>query len=438
MAKPYTGVSIETRDFRKARIIKELGSGGQGTVYLVDYDGQKMALKWYHESTFKSIEQRRQFYDNLCKNIDNGSPSDDFLWPKDITHITHGSFGYIMDLRPDRFKELSVLLVGRKARFKSFRVTVDAMLNLVNAFRILHNSGYSYQDLNDGNFFFDPDTGECLICDNDNAAYEGNVTGILGKQRYMAPEVVLGQKMPDKYTDRFSMSVILFMMLMYLHPLEGEYSTPACMTAENEREFYGRVPVFVFDPEDGSNPPVKGVGDHAVAIWNELPEYLRKAYIRSFTKGSMTFENGGYKGARLVEREWLDVLLRFRNTICRCPSCGNEEFVSSTDAVCAACGDELPLFREIKLKKYSMPVYPGMLVRKAQLYECPEREALDPVFEVVGTEGFPGRDYIVNMSGETWRCITSSGAERLLAPGERMPAKAGIKASVFGAEFEII
>ena len=40
-------------------IIKELGRGGQGIVYLVDLNGDKKALKWY----LKSPDEK--FYKNL-------------------------------------------------------------------------------------------------------------------------------------------------------------------------------------------------------------------------------------------------------------------------------------------------------------------------------------------------------------------------------------
>ena len=36
-----------------------------------------------------------------------------------------------------------------------------------------------------------PETGDVLICDNDNVAPEGVTSGILGKARYMAPELSL-------------------------------------------------------------------------------------------------------------------------------------------------------------------------------------------------------------------------------------------------------
>lgn len=54
-------------------IVKELGRGGQGIVYLVDLNGEKKALKWY----LKSPDEK--FYKNLQQNILNGAPSDAFL-----------------------------------------------------------------------------------------------------------------------------------------------------------------------------------------------------------------------------------------------------------------------------------------------------------------------------------------------------------------------
>jgi DNA-binding helix-hairpin-helix protein with protein kinase domain len=40
---------------------------------------------------------------------------------------------------------------------------VNAALNITAGFRALHNKGYSYQDLNDGNFFINPQNGNVLI-----------------------------------------------------------------------------------------------------------------------------------------------------------------------------------------------------------------------------------------------------------------------------------
>ena len=57
---------------------KYLAEGGQGRVYLVDYKGEKKALKWY-----KNIGLGEEFKNNIRQNIKRGAPSDAFLWPLD-------------------------------------------------------------------------------------------------------------------------------------------------------------------------------------------------------------------------------------------------------------------------------------------------------------------------------------------------------------------
>ncbi|GHT94654.1 hypothetical protein FACS1894141_1740 [Spirochaetia bacterium] len=84
---------------------------------------------------------------------------------------------------------------------------VNATLWITEGFRELHRKGYRCQDLNDGNFFIKAQNGDVLICDNDNVSEYGKNSGIAGKARYMAPEVVLGKGQPGIKTDGFSLGV---------------------------------------------------------------------------------------------------------------------------------------------------------------------------------------------------------------------------------------
>ena len=63
----------------QATVIKELGRGGQGIVYLVELFGKKMASKWYLNAPDD------KFYKNLEANVKKGAPSDAFLWPLYVT-----------------------------------------------------------------------------------------------------------------------------------------------------------------------------------------------------------------------------------------------------------------------------------------------------------------------------------------------------------------
>ena len=289
MSTLKNGTKIKMKYGGEATVLDEFGAGGQGTVYKVSYNGKEYALKWYHKGVFKGKE--KEFYKNLENNIQKGSPTDAFLWPLAITDVCDGMFGYIMNIRPEGYYELTEFFVGTKKqkqiRFKSFEAIANAAINIIQGFRELHNSGYSYQDINNGNFFINPENGSVLICDNDNVSPYGVNLGILGKQRYMAPEVVQGKSDPNKQSDRFSLAVILFRLLFINHPLEGKYSTPPCMTKELERKYYGTDPIFVYDPIDSRNRPIPGTDSNLRTFWKVYPDYIKELFIEAFSKEVM-------------------------------------------------------------------------------------------------------------------------------------------------------
>ena len=77
---------------------------------------------------------------------------------------------------------------------------INWCIELVKSFKLLHEKGFSYQDLNDGSFFFDPETGDILICDNDNVTADKRSLGILGKMRYMdIPKYKVGFRILYKF-----------------------------------------------------------------------------------------------------------------------------------------------------------------------------------------------------------------------------------------------
>ena len=88
-------------------VVKDfLGDGGQGEVYLVEYNGGKYALKAYKN------EESSDFRYNLKNNIERGAPSDDFLWPKLLFDFDDGKIGYLIDFRPKNFVSFVYYLTG--------------------------------------------------------------------------------------------------------------------------------------------------------------------------------------------------------------------------------------------------------------------------------------------------------------------------------------
>lgn len=72
MSELQAGMQIELDDnMGTIQIVRKLGEGGQGYVYLVDYLGNQMALKWYKKGSIKDMEGFRK---NLQNNIREQAP----------------------------------------------------------------------------------------------------------------------------------------------------------------------------------------------------------------------------------------------------------------------------------------------------------------------------------------------------------------------------
>src|SRR5581483_10224847 len=187
----------------------------QGEVYRITVDGAGRALKWYYPHT-----ATREQLDTLVKLIQNGRPDDRFLWPEDLmAEDSKPGFGYLMPLRPARYKGISALLVRNVS--PSLKNLVTACANISDSFLQLHAKGWCYRDISQGNMFFGPDSGDILVCDNDNVGVDNSPTSVLGTPRFMAPEVVRGEALPSMQTDRFSLAIMLFLVLVNNHPLDG-------------------------------------------------------------------------------------------------------------------------------------------------------------------------------------------------------------------------
>ena len=390
-----------------ATIVKELGRGGQGIVYLVEVCGEKKALKWYLNAPDD------KFYRNLEHNIASGAPSDAFLWPEYLTEKQQGSYGYIMKLRPQNYYEFGNFLLA-KVSFKSFTAMLSAAMRICDGFMMLHRFGYSYQDLNDGNFFIDPQTGDVLICDNDNVMPQGEKSGIMGKARYMAPEIVAGG-IPDKYSDRFSLSVILFMLFYANHPFEGAKVVACpCMTESFEKRFYGREALFIYDPTDKSNLPVRVIHQNVIRRWPAFPQMLRDTFIEEFSKEKLQNPS-----SRMIEQNWKKIISTIRDSLVVCHHCAEETFVniSNTTDKCMNCGKDVDLSKRLVIKNRSLP-----LINKTFIY-VDEDNTPDGVV-TTDSNGFM---LIKIVSTETWTVETPSGKIKTVAQNEILPVKEGLK-----------
>lgn len=415
MSELKVGTQVKLRNGTSCKVKKELGRGGQGIVYLVEYNGKDYALKWY------IIPCSEAFYENLERNVKKGAPSPSFLWPEAVTEYQNDSFGYLMKLRPQGYEEIGAFMLA-KAKFSSVNCLLKACLEICTAFQKLHINGLSYQDMNDGNFFINPQTGDVLICDNDNVAPNGVNMGIAGKSGYMAPEIVEKETTPNRYTDYFSLSVILFILLHLNRPFEGAKTLSCpCITEELDKKFFGKECVFILDPNDNSNRPVRGVHTNVIRRWPLFPKLLQNAFIKTFSKEAILTPN-----KRLIDRDWQDILVQVRSLYVSCPICNKYTFIDlEKDAnVCMECGKNITKPLMIVLGKYQVPLIPGQKIYQCQISS--DNDYNKVVAEVIRNPNNPNKWGLNNFSGQSWIVITPSGEMKTVDNGKSMPLIQGL------------
>lgn len=398
-------------------IQKKIGEGGQGAVYAVDYNGKSYALKWYFSNYLRGLKPDCvRFYNNLVRNVDDGAPSKQFLWMQAvaITGKKSKGFGYIMDLRPENYREFTKFIKA-KEKFSNTRAVINAAIQVVGAFQSLHRTGKSYQDLSPGNFFIDKDTGDVLICDNDNVAPYGESLGVGGTPGYMAPEVILGQAKPGIDTDLFSLAVILFELFFLSHPLEGANCCKhPCLTPQIERKLYAENPVFVCSKEDTSNAPVRGTCSNLMRLGPMYPESFHEKFRLAFSKEAL--HHGQY---RMSEKEWKDVLYKLLDDSVMCPSCGEMNFMSMAEEEyieCVGCKRKIAAPHSIAVDNFDIAVDRGKCLTEYHLSHGDRDVVAGIVVESKKTTGvfglkntsqnvwlvrYPGKEEISYESGKT-------------------------------------
>lgn len=409
-----------------------LGGGTQGEVYRVNLDGNAVALKFYFSPW---IQQDPKQKERLEKAIEFGQPNDRFLWPIDlVTAPDKNSYGYIMVLREPRFKGFVDLM---KRRIEpSFRALATAGFELADSYYQLHSKGLCYRDISFGNVFFDPNTGEVRICDNDNVDINGIPGSVNGTPRFMAPEIVRGEASPSTQTDLFSLAVLLFYMLHIHHPLEGKKEQDIhCFDPPAMQKVYGTEPIFIFDPDNDTNRPVPGIQDNAIEFWSIYPQFLRELFIAAFTNGIRDPENG-----RVRESEWRKGMIRLRDSIIYCPHCQAENFYDM-DLLkqqgklnpCWSCGQEIQTPPRIKIGKkvimlnYDTKLYPHHIdVQKRHNFET-------PVAEVTQNPHNPNIWGLKNLSDESWTITTEDNPMKEVEPGKSVKIDQNTKIN-FGTE----
>lgn len=397
------------------RVEEFLGGGGQGEVYRASAGGTTVALKWYFPDS-ATPEQR----DTVTSLVHQGAPSAAFVWPTDlVTSASSDGFGYVMPLRDDRLKGIVDLVKGRVR--PRFSVLVRSCYLLASEFFELHAHGLCYRDISFGNVFFDPNTGDISIVDNDNVIVNNSSRlGVLGTPRFMAPEVVRGEAGPSADTDLYSLAVLMFYMLMIHHPLEGmRESAIHALDLSAMNQLYGLTPLFIFDPDDPSNRPDPIYHSNVLSLWPLYPQFLRDLFEQSFTVG-LRDPHG-----RVTETEWRRALLRTFDSIAICGICGTENFYdldrlrasAGVPPACWGCGTKTVFPPRLRIGSNIVVLNVDTRLYRHHLDPAHLFDLSDPVAEVSRHPTSPDIWGLKNLSPTQWVMIAANGTVREVGQG---------------------
>ena len=386
----------------------ELGKGGQGSVFRAEPvgGGTQLALKWYRGEAATAGQLGR-----LRRILQFERPAPDFLWPIDLAgREGKPGFGYVMPIRAEPFVPMTHAMNGIVAL--RLREECTAGARLANAFLRLHALGLCYADVSVNNLFLDPATGDIQVCDNDNVTIDGGRSDVLGTPYFMAPEVVRGEASPSTATDRHSLAVILYMMLMRTHPLFGaRESDTAVLDATSLSRLLGFDPLFTFDPTDASNRPVERFHDNALLLWPMLPAFVQRLFVAAFTTGLSEPMHG-----RVTETAWRAALVRLRGAVRTCPACGAEQFFDDEQPrkACAArdCDEELGAPAQLVVR-HPIVLERGVQLRRSDLVGMKATD--DVVIADVVAHPTTGELALRNRSTTAWT-LTRGGTSSTIAP----------------------
>lgn len=428
---------VRTEGSRETLQIEEfLGGGGQGEVYRASHGGQPVALKWYFPES--ATPEQRAALDVI---IEHPAPNQCFLWPLElVSDDKTPGFGYIMALREGRFHGIADLMKRRVE--PTFRCLARSGRDLAHSYFLLHAEGLCYRDISFGNVFFDPGTGEIRICDNDNVAVNGNSRGgVLGTPKFMAPEIVTGKALPSAQSDLYSLSVLLFYMLMMAHPLDGQREAaihsldPAAMY-----RLYGTDPLFIFDRHDQSNEPVAGYHDNAIIFWPIYPKYVRDKFAQSFTEGITDPDHG-----RVAESVWRSTLAALDDAIFYCSQCGAENFYDAEalrasdghPGACWACKASPHLPPRLRIGSSVIMLNHDTILYNHHVDSRSRFDFSTHVGEVNRHPTNPDLWGLKNNSSEKWVAVGSDGITRDVDPGRSISLATGTKLYFGTTEGEI-
>jgi len=307
-----------------------------------------------------------------------------FCWPSDMFE-NDGRTGIIVPVYQDHFffrqgynaaagnfasikgkEKEGKWFASPQFRSKQFKLHLDASelgdwakylavcIKISRAVRRMHAAGLAHSDLSYKNVLIDPVTGRAAIIDIDGLVVPGKFPppDVIGTPDFIAPEVMAtkhlpktdpDRKLPNIQTDRHALAVMIYMYLLYRHPLRGgKIHDPD--PQKDEELGMGPKAQFIEHPTDRSNRPNIGQVRPTHLPWADVDKipysvtgpYLKALFDKAFIDGLQ------HPATRPTADEWEQALIKTVDLMqpCQNPACEQKWFVfdGSTKPCCPFCG----------------------------------------------------------------------------------------------------
>lgn len=248
---------------------------------------------------------------------------------------------------------------------------VKVCLMIARAVRRMHAAGLAHSDLSYKNVLIDPTTGRACLIDIDGLVVPGKFPpDVVGTPDFIAPECVMTshldrhdpqRKLPSIDTDRHALATLIYMYLLFRHPLRGDKVNDMSDPQLDEELSMGARAVFIEHPTDASNrinvnkvkPTELPWKDHGKIPYQVTGPYLAELFKRAFVDGLHN------PHARPSADDWENALVKTVDLLQPCANVACEQkwfvFDNKTRPVCPFCStpfvDPLPVLNLYSSRK---------------------------------------------------------------------------------------
>ncbi len=232
----------EARKFGQYRLVKRIGGGGMGDVFLAEHALMKRpcAMKLIRAESTSDPTALARFEREVQTTASLTHPNTIDIY--DYGHTDDGTFYYVMELLPG----LSLAeLIAHHGPLPAGRV-IYLLRQACNALAEAHSEGVIHRDLKPGNLYVSERGGQCdfvkvldfglvLLTQSPSEAQLTSDHVVSGTPHYMPPEQAIGDRGLDGRTDLYALGAIAYHMLTGVPPFDGR-TAMAVMMAHASQE----------------------------------------------------------------------------------------------------------------------------------------------------------------------------------------------------------